>query len=111
MTSDLAKRKCTACDGETPRLTGGALRKLKKELDGGWKVVGGEYLEKKYKFPDFLKALDFTNRVGKIAEKQGHHPDIYLAWGEVRLKIWTHTIKGLTEGDFILAAKVDGLKK
>ncbi|MGA8018147.1 MAG: 4a-hydroxytetrahydrobiopterin dehydratase [Desulfobacterales bacterium] len=62
---------------------------------------------REYKFKNFRQALDFTNRVGELAEEQGHHPDIYLSWGRVKLKIWTHKINGLTESDFIFAAKVD----
>jgi 4a-hydroxytetrahydrobiopterin dehydratase len=64
-------------------------------------------LEKEYKFKNFREALDFTNRVGELAEEQGHHPDIYLAWGKVRLTVWTHKIDGLSESDFVLAAKAD----
>jgi 4a-hydroxytetrahydrobiopterin dehydratase len=97
-------------DGGTPRLNGVALRKIHRQLGGGWKVVDERRLEKKFKFPDFLKALRFTNRVGKIAEAQGHHPDIFLAYGKVRLQISTHKINGLTESDFILAAKINGLR-
>ncbi|MBI2132540.1 MAG: 4a-hydroxytetrahydrobiopterin dehydratase, partial [Candidatus Tectomicrobia bacterium] len=74
---------------------------------GGWRVVDEHHLEKEYKFPDFRKAMDFTVRVGELAERQGHHPDIYLAWGKVRLTIWTHKIDGLTESDFVFAAKAD----
>lgn len=107
MKSTLAQKECTACDGGTPRLEGRALDEMKKQLDGGWQVVHGQHLEKQFKFPDFRKALEFTNRVGEIAEKQGHHPDIFLGYGEVKLKIWTHKIDGLTESDFILAAKAN----
>jgi 4a-hydroxytetrahydrobiopterin dehydratase len=107
MKSALAQKECIACDGGTPRLEGRALDELKQQLDGGWQVVNGHHLEKQFKFPDFRKALEFTNRVGEIAEKQGHHPDIFLGYGEVKLKIWTHKIDGLTESDFILAAKAN----
>ena len=110
MNSDLAKKECKPCDGETPRLKGESLARLKKQLDGGWRVVDDERLEKQFKFPDFRAALDFTNRVGEIAEDQGHHPDIFLTYGEVRLQIWTHKIHGLTESDFILAAKVNQIE-
>jgi len=70
-------------------------------------VVDEHHLEKEYRFKDFRTALDFTNRVGELAESQGHHPDIHLSWGRVRLDIWTHKINGLTESDFIFAAKAD----
>ncbi len=77
------------------------------DLGGGWTAVADHHLEKSYAFDNFKQALDFTNRVGAIAEAQGHHPDIFLAWGKVTLTIWTHKIDGLTESDFILAAKAD----
>ncbi len=110
MTSELAQKKCKACDGGTPPLKGDALRQFKNQLDAGWHVADEQRLEKQFKFPDFLQALQFTNRVGEIAEKQGHHPNIFLTYGEVRLQIWTHKINGLTESDFILAAKVDEIE-
>lgn len=77
------------------------------ELGGGWRTIEGHHLEKEYTFPNFVDALAFTNRVGAIAEEQGHHPDIMLGWGKVRLTIWTHSINGLSESDFILGAKAD----
>ena len=85
------------------------LAKLTRELDGGWQVVEERQLEKEYKFEDFRDALCFTNKIGELAEAQGHHPDIYLAWGKVKLTIWTHKVNGLTESDFVLAAKADRL--
>src|SRR5688572_13324310 len=105
--SELANKKCVPCKGGTPPLAGKALQDLLKELGNEWRVVDGHHLEKDYKFKDFVSALAFTNRVGAIAEEQGHHPDIYLSWGKVRITIWTHSINGLTESDFILAAKSD----
>jgi 4a-hydroxytetrahydrobiopterin dehydratase len=107
--SDLAKRKCVACAAGTPPLKGNDLALLVQQLGIGWRVVNEHHLEKEFKFPDFLLALKFTNRVGALAEMHKHHPDIYLAWGKVKLTIWTHKIDGLTESDFILAAKVDEL--
>ncbi len=85
------------------------IRRLSSELGNSWKVSGWHHLEKEFKFRNFKEALDFTNQVGKIAESEGHHPDIYLSWGKVRIMIWTHKIDGLTESDFILAAKIDKL--
>jgi 4a-hydroxytetrahydrobiopterin dehydratase len=79
------------------------------ELGGGWSCVDEHHLEKEYRFKDFRQALAFTNRVGELAESVGHHPDIHLAWGKVRLTIWTHKVDGLTESDFVLAAKADRL--
>ena len=109
MTSDLASKQCTACDGGTLPLKGAALRDLNDQLGDEWKVVDEQRLEKTYSFDDFRQALDFTNRIGGLAEQQGHHPDIYLTYGEVRVQIWTHKIRGLTESDFILAAKISEL--
>ncbi len=95
---------------ERRALRGDALRQLKEQLDGGWQVVEEKRLEKQFKFPDFRHALEFTNRVGEIAEEQGHHPDLYLTYGEVRIQIWTHKVGGLTESDFVLAAKIAKLE-
>ena len=107
MASELARQECVPCRGGVPPLRGDAIAGLLDQLGGDWKVVEQHHLEKQYGFPDFAQALAFTNRVGTIAEDQGHHPDIYLAWGRVRLKVWTHKINGLTESDFVLAAKAD----
>jgi 4a-hydroxytetrahydrobiopterin dehydratase len=104
--SDLAAKQCTPCRGGVPPLKGEPLRELEKQVSG-WKVEDEHHLVKTYAFPDFAKALAFVNRVGQIAEEQGHHPDIFLAWGRVDIKTWTHKIDGLTESDFILAAKID----
>ena len=90
-------------------MKGQELVRLARELDGGWQVVEERQLEKEYKFEDFRDALCFTNKIGELAEVQGHHPDIYLAWGKVKLTIWTHKINGLTESDFVLAARADRL--
>jgi 4a-hydroxytetrahydrobiopterin dehydratase len=104
--SDLARKDCVPCRGGVPPLTAEETAALLARLETGWQVVDN-HLEKSYAFDDFKQALDFTNRVGELAEEQGHHPDIYLAWGNVTLAIWTHKIDGLTESDFILAAKAD----
>lgn len=105
--SELAKKQCVPCRGGVPPLEPRDVERLLAELGGGWKAVDNHHLEKTYTFDDFAGALAFTNRVGAIAESQGHHPDIHLAWGRVSLEIWTHKIDGLTESDFILAAKAD----
>jgi 4a-hydroxytetrahydrobiopterin dehydratase len=107
--SQLAEKECVPCKGEVPPLQGSQLANVARELDGGWQVVKEHHLEKEYKFKDFRQALEFTNKVGELAEAQGHHPDIYLTWGKVKLTIWTHKIDGLTESDFVLAAKADRL--
>jgi 4a-hydroxytetrahydrobiopterin dehydratase len=108
--SDLASKQCVPCKGGVQPLKGAILGTLEHQLGGGWRVVDQHHLEKEYKFKNFREALDFTNRVGELAEEQGHHPDIYLAWGKVRLTVWTHKIDGLTESDFVFAAKCDALR-
>ena len=92
-----------------PPLKGEQVAGLANELGGGWSVVEAHHLEKEFQFPDFRQALDFTNRVGELAESVGHHPDIHLAWGKVKLIVWTHKIDGLSESDFVFAAKADAL--
>jgi 4a-hydroxytetrahydrobiopterin dehydratase len=109
MTTLLAKKKCVPCEKGTPPLKGKKLTKLYNQLSNGWLVLDDHHLEKNFKFKNFRQALDFTNQVGKLADTEGHHPDIYLAWGKVHLKVWTHKIDGLSENDFIFAAKVDHL--
>jgi len=104
------KNKCRPCNDKEPPLKGEALANLQRELTDGWKVIGEHHLEKEYSFKNFKEALDFTNRVGAIAEEEGHHPDISLSWGKVKLQLWTHKIGGLSENDFILAAKADAAR-
>lgn len=105
--NDLAAKECVPCKGGVPPLAGKELEDLQNQLGGEWRVADEHHLEKDYSFPNFAEALAFTNRVGEIAERQGHHPDIYLAWGKVKITIWTHKINGLTESDFVFAAKAD----
>jgi len=107
--SALAEKDCVPCKGGVRPLKGQELARVTGELDSGWRVINEHHLEKEYKFKNFREALDFTNKVGELAESQGHHPDIYLAWGHVKLTIWTHKIDGLTESDFVMAAKADKL--
>jgi 4a-hydroxytetrahydrobiopterin dehydratase len=85
------------------------LAALAAQLDGGWRIVDEHHLEKEFKFKNFIDALAFTNKVGNLAEEQGHHPDIFLAWGKVKLTLWTHKINGLSESDFVLGAKAEQL--
>lgn len=107
--SDLADKTCTPCRGGVPPLEGAELERLAAELGGGWQVVDGHHLEKEYRFPDFRQALEFTNRIGELAEEVNHHPNIFLAWGRVQVELWTHKIDGLNEADFVWAAKADRL--
>lgn len=103
----LAQRTCVPCKGGQPPLTEAEVAPLLSELGGDWETGSEYHLKKTYRFGNFAEALAFTNAVGAIAEAQGHHPNIFLAWGRVELEIWTHKIGGLTESDFILAAKCD----
>ena len=102
----LSEKTCVPCRGGVPPLTADEIRPLAAQVKQ-WNVVNNHHVEREFKFSDFKTALAFVNRVGAIAEEQAHHPDIYLAWGKARVTIWTHKIDGLTESDFILAAKID----
>lgn len=104
---ELATQHCTPCERGGSRLAGEALSSLLHDLGAGWNVVDGHHLEKEYSFADFRQALAFTVRVGELAESEGHHPSIHLAWGVVRITIWTYKVDGLTPADFILASKIE----
>ena len=106
--TELAERQCVPCRGGVPPLAGEEVRKLVEQLDG-WQVINGHHLQKTYGFKNFREALDFVNRIGELSEEQGHHPDICFGWGKAEITIWTHKIDGLTESDFVLAAKIDQL--
>ncbi len=109
--SKLANKECVPCKGGVPPLEGEKLKELANDLGADWKVMRGHHLEKEFKFENFRQALAFTNRVGELAEQQNHHPDIFLAWGKVKVTTWTHKIDGLTESDFVLAAKIEELPR
>ena len=102
----LSSRHCVPCHGGVPRLTAEEVAPLIKQLRG-WDAAEEHHLAKEYKFSNFADALAFVNRVGQIAEREGHHPDLAFGWGYARIKIYTHAIDGLSESDFILAAKID----
>lgn len=106
--ADLASKTCVPCRGGVPPLQGQELNKLHGQVPK-WQVSNEHHLSREFKFPDFRTALDFVNKVGEVAEQQGHHPDILLKWGSVGITLWTHKIDGLTESDFIMAAKIDQL--
>ncbi len=103
--------ECIPCGKASSSLKGRELEAAAKKLPQGWAVVQDHHLEREFEFKDFRGALDFTNLVGELAEKLGHHPDIFLTWGKVKISIWTHKVNGLTEGDFTLAGKIAGLKQ
>ena len=104
--SGLSSKTCIPCRGGVPPLEGKELENLSRQLPE-WKVIDGHHITRSFKFSDFREALAFVNKVGEIAEEQGHHPDIFLAWGKADVTTWTHAINGLTESDFVLAAKID----
>lgn len=103
---ELAEKSCIPCRGGIPPLSAEAIRPLHREIPA-WTVVEDHHLTREFRFADFATALRFVNQVGEIAEAQGHHPDVRLAWGRVGIDLWTHKIDGLTESDFIFAAKID----
>ena len=108
--SELLKKKCVPCEGGVAAFDLSEIHKYQKKVDG-WDIVQDEkkvyFLEKKFTFKNFLESQDFVNRVGKISEEEGHHPDISFGWGYAKVTITTHAIEGLSENDFILAAKID----
>ena len=109
--SDLASKSCVPCQGGVLPLAGEQLTDLQQRLGGDWRVVDGHHLETEYRFPDFAQALEFVTRIGEVAEAEGHHPDLELSWGRVGVNLHTHKIDGLTESDFVLAAKIDQLDR
>jgi len=108
--TDLADKKCVPCEGGIPAFDISEIHKYLKKVDG-WDVKKDKedsyFIEKEFKFKNFLESQNFVNKIGQIAEKEGHHPDIFFGWGYAKIKIFTHAIKGLAESDFVLAAKID----
>jgi len=108
VTGRLSDKTCVPCTTDVPALEGEELAGLHRQLQG-WELVEGHHLRKSFRFGDFREALEFVNRVGELAEEQGHHPDVGFGWGWAEIRVFTHRIDGLSENDFILAAKVDAL--
>lgn len=112
--ASLEEGKCVPCRGGVPTLTDAQIDVYFSQLQKDWSVVereGIKRLEKSFEFGNFAEALAFTNKVGELAEEEGHHPDILTEWGKVTVSWWTHKIKGLHKNDFIMAAKTDKLMK
>ena len=103
----LADNKCIPCSGNVPPMKRAKVEEMLKQLDSGWTLNEDGHLERQYSFKDFAEALAFVNKVGAVAEEEGHHPDLYLAWGKCKVELWTHKIHGLSESDFYMAAKSD----
>ncbi|HTS36335.1 MAG TPA: 4a-hydroxytetrahydrobiopterin dehydratase [Candidatus Solibacter sp.] len=108
MPEQLSDKQCVPCHGGIPPLKRHEMEQLHKSVPN-WTVTDEHHIQREFKFPDFKQALDFVNRVGAVAEEQGHHPDILLTWGKAAITLWTHSINGLSESDFIMAAKIDRL--
>lgn len=108
--ADLGVKHCKPCESGAAAIPETALAEYLKQVPG-WELLTEMKITKSFKFPNFRKALEFTNRVGELAESEGHHPDIFLSWGKVKIELSTHAVKGLSENDFILAARIDGLPK
>ncbi len=106
----LAEKQCVPCREGAPPLGRDAIAKLLPQLDG-WQVADDKRLVKTYRLPDFKQALALVDRIGALAEQQNHHPEINLSWGKVRVDLWTHTVDGLSESDFVFAAKCDELAR
>lgn len=104
---ELAEKTCVPCTGGTPRLEREEIDRFLDLLGGGWRVVDGHHLEKEYQVRGYPPAVHFANKVARIAEEQDHHPDILFSWGKVKVTVWTHKIDGLSESDFVLAAKAE----
>ena len=104
---NLADKKCVPTGSGVPPMDKATADEMLNLLEDGWTLNREGHLEKRYKFRDFVHALAFVNKIGAVAEEEGHHPDLYLAWGKCRVEIWTHTINGLAESDFFMAAKSD----
>ena len=107
--NSFSERDCVPCKGGVPPLKGKDLLSFMKEISEDWNLVKEHHLEREFNFPNFQEAWDYLNKVAQMSEQQDHHPDIELSWGRVKVIIWTHKIDGLTESDFVFAAKCDDL--
>lgn len=106
---DLASKKCVACEGETPPFSASDIQKYLPELKRQWVVIDGKKIKSEFTFKDFKEAMAFVDKIAEIAETEGHHPDIYIFYNRVSIELWTHAVGGLSENDFIVAAKIEQL--
>lgn len=108
---DLTQKKCVPCEGGAPPIQSDALKEYLAQVPPGWEAIeNGKKIRKEFKFRDFKEAIDFVVKVAKLAEEEGHHPDIFIFYSRVIIELWTHAIGGLSENDFILAAKIEKLR-
>lgn len=108
---DLKDKTCVPCTGGVPPLSSEEIKKFFKEIGPTWKLNSAGHLLGEFTFKDFMGPMNLANKIAAVAEHEGHHPDLTIAWGKCTIEIWTHKINGLTESDFILAAKIDQLNK
>jgi 4a-hydroxytetrahydrobiopterin dehydratase len=108
-TMDLSKKKCIPCEGGIPPLTADQISEYRKQISGDWKVVDDNKITKEFFFVSYRQTIDFINQVANIAEEEGHHPVLHIYFGRAVAELWTHSINGLSENDFILASKIDKL--
>lgn len=109
--SDLSKKKCVPCEGNVPPLIPEKAQEMMVELNPDWMLIDGAHLlARSFRFKDFAKTMEFVNKIAKIAEEQGHHPDLTITYGAVTVELMTHSVGGLSENDFILASKIDQIK-
>ncbi|MBA7538754.1 putative pterin-4-alpha-carbinolamine dehydratase [subsurface metagenome] len=106
---NLKNKKCIPCEGGIPSLNIKESGKYLKIINSAWKISENKRIERRFKFVNFAHTMAFVNKVAKIAEQEGHHPDMYISYSECKIELWTHAINGLSENDFILAAKIDEL--
>ncbi|MFO7974693.1 MAG: 4a-hydroxytetrahydrobiopterin dehydratase [Candidatus Hydrogenedentota bacterium] len=107
MMSELAKKHCKPCEGKSDALESARIKELHQELNSGWELMEDHHIEKEFRFDGYQPAVDFTNKVANLAKEENHHPDILLSYGKVKVTLWTHKAGGLTENDFVLAAKIE----
>ena len=105
----LLQKKCVPCEGIGKAFTKKEVQAYLKKVEN-WEIKESKKIEKLFKFKNFVQAMDFANKITEIAEQENHHPDLHISWGKVRVELWTHALNGLTENDFILAAKIDAIK-
>ena len=108
---DLTKKKCAPCEGRTPLFTDRQIEEYRTHIQSEWLVLGQKKLRRVFTFTDFVQAMRFVNAIAKVAESEGHHPDLTVSYNIVTVELWTHAIDGLSENDFILAAKINALQK